>query len=300
MNRETYIENMATDMHSKVTIIVNSCDRYEDAWIPFFKLFEIQWPDCPYKIILNTESKSFVSESLDIATINFDEKGSWSKRLKNVLSQVDTEYVLYFLEDFFLESTVNVESFNKALQLLDSDKKIGYIGLKYNKSYTFKEEGKTFDSRPFLNKDELITCNRINSMTALWRKDWLLSLLRMHETPWDFEKYGSIRSRRSDKKVLIINNDVCPPVFHYEVDVEYGMGIYGGKWLENNRRLFEKYDIEVNFENLGMYGSLNSKTMVGAMQEKSNLREFLYGIKHYFKVKQRNIKKYINRIKSLM
>ena len=28
-----------------VTILVNSCDKYEDAWEPFFKLFSIQWPN---------------------------------------------------------------------------------------------------------------------------------------------------------------------------------------------------------------------------------------------------------------
>ena len=49
-----------------VTILVNSCDKYEDAWEPFFKLFSIQWPECPYKIILNTESKNFSCDYLSV------------------------------------------------------------------------------------------------------------------------------------------------------------------------------------------------------------------------------------------
>lgn len=283
-----------------VTILVNSCDKYEDAWEPFFRLFHINWKDCPYKIVLNTETKNFYCDFMDVRTVNFYSKGSWSKRLKNVLKQIDSEYVLYFLEDFFLESPVNVDSFNKALELMKKDENIGYIGLKYNQGYTFKELGKTKSEEPFLDKDDLITYNRINSMTALWRKEWLISLLRMHESPWDFEKYGSIRSRRSDKKVLIINNNVCAPVFHYEIDVKYGMGIYGGKWLENNKQLFDKHDIKVNFENLGIYKECASTEKKEDVEQKISLCEQLYKIKHFFKVSKRKINKKIRELRSLI
>ena len=39
---------------TNVAVRVNSCDKYEDAWNPFFKLFSIMWPDCPYDIYLNS------------------------------------------------------------------------------------------------------------------------------------------------------------------------------------------------------------------------------------------------------
>ncbi len=44
-------------MKSEVTVLINSCDAYSDLWEPFFKLFSIYWPDCPYEIVLNTEYK---------------------------------------------------------------------------------------------------------------------------------------------------------------------------------------------------------------------------------------------------
>jgi hypothetical protein len=42
-----------------LTILVNSCDAYEDLWYPFFELFRINWPNCKYDIVLNTETKSY-------------------------------------------------------------------------------------------------------------------------------------------------------------------------------------------------------------------------------------------------
>ena len=42
-------------MDKNITILVNSCDLYEEAWHPFFKLMEINWPESKnYKIVLHT------------------------------------------------------------------------------------------------------------------------------------------------------------------------------------------------------------------------------------------------------
>ena len=54
----------------ELAILVNSCDKYEDAWDPFFKLLKIQWPDCPYRIYLNTEFKNYVCDCFDVEVIN--------------------------------------------------------------------------------------------------------------------------------------------------------------------------------------------------------------------------------------
>lgn len=44
----------------KYALLVNTCDKFEDCWIPFFSLLKKYWPDCSGKIYLNTEYKSYV------------------------------------------------------------------------------------------------------------------------------------------------------------------------------------------------------------------------------------------------
>ena len=53
-----------------LTIIVCSCDAYEDLWYPYFEIFKNQWPDCKYPIILNTESKTYSHDGLNIKCLN--------------------------------------------------------------------------------------------------------------------------------------------------------------------------------------------------------------------------------------
>ena len=42
----------------KCSLLINTCDNYEDTWIPFFSLLSNYWGECPYSIYLNTEEKN--------------------------------------------------------------------------------------------------------------------------------------------------------------------------------------------------------------------------------------------------
>ena len=110
-----------------VTILVSSCDKYEDAWEPFLKLLKIQWPTCPYQIALSTENKVYHGSQLNVKTLCTNSTLSWSSRLKNTLKQIDTEYVLFFLEDFFLIEKVETDVFEAALNLIRARKDICLI-----------------------------------------------------------------------------------------------------------------------------------------------------------------------------
>lgn len=287
---------------NKVTILVNSCDKYEDAWEPFFKILKINWPECEqYRIILNTETKVYNCDFLNIETVCGGKERTWSERLKFALSHIETDFILYMLEDFFLLEKVSHDTFLEALDVIKKGD-VGYIGLKYQEKREYRNPDDEDNTQRFINKDKVVSVNRINSMTALWKKSWLETLIRDHETPWEFELYGSERSRRTPEKVLIINNSdgACPCVFNYNVDIQYGHGLTCGGWLPKNIELFEKYGIKVNFENLGIkykiyydaigipYEDENNKIKETT---KSLLREYLYKIKHRIKVHKKNIEK---------
>lgn len=282
-----------------LTILVNSCDKYEDAWEPFFKILKLQWPECEqYRIVLNTESKVYDCDFLNVETICGGKDVTWSQRLKYVLERIETDYILYFLEDFFLLEKVSNETFEEALKLIQDSHDIGYIGLKYQKKREYRNPDDEDNSVRFINKDKIVTVNRINSMSALWNKSWLMSLIKDHETPWEFELYGSERSRRTPEKVLIINNEdgCCPCVFNYNVNVEYGHGLTFGQWLPKNVELFEQYGIEVNFDNLGINYNIYNQALGLECNDSSEsdavkkniIRELLYKLKHRIKVIKKN------------
>ncbi len=235
--------------NKNVTILVNSCDLYEDAWYPFFKLFQIQWPNCPYSFLLNTETKDFNTSIPNITTF----KGgnvSWSDRVLNAVNTIDSEYILFFLEDFFLISPVKENIFEIALTLIEENKEIGVINLNPD-----------IDTRAWITKGNYneYYCElkrwsdcRINAVAALWRKDFLIKMLKRGESPWEFEVNGSKRARFCKEKILCLSDPKHAP-FDFHLYIKEGYGISRKSWLPKNKELFEKHGINVNYDNLGWY-----------------------------------------------
>lgn len=55
----------------------------------------------------------------------------WSKRIWNALKQINTEFVLFFLEDQFLQKPVNVNWLNNAFEYMRTHTDTGVIILRH-------------------------------------------------------------------------------------------------------------------------------------------------------------------------
>ena len=281
-----------------ITILINSCDIYKDAWEPFIRLFFIQWKDCPYPIIINSETtiyKGVYSEK--VKTICSIEKNiSWSKRFRRCLEKVDTEFVLFILEDYFIQNVVSTDVFEHAHLLMKQNKKIGMAALSYGASNV--EDGNFEDDYFYsriINEKNKIWC-RIN----LYRRDYLLNLIRDHENMWEFEQYASYRAKKLPF-FIIQQKDSVPECFTFYVKYEEGYGISGRKWLPKNKDLFEKYGIEVNFDNLGFLDLKklnNSKAENESPKKSKGIKENLYVVKKKVFGFPKQVKKKIRIFKS--
>lgn len=247
-------------------LLVSSCDLYKDAWNPFFRLLEANWKNCPKKIYLVTESEEYKDYTFDVKCIH-SSSPVWANRIIDALKQIDEEYIWFFLEDFFLEETVNEEIINSAVSTITTSPDIGVIKFIPNISENWYDKNQVISDYFSVIPENYKA--RSNLMTALYKKDYFLKLLRKNETPWDFEKFGTYRSRRYNEKVLVQNNDK-KLAFPYNYQIKYGYGISAKRWLKNNKQLFEKYGIEVDFENLGWYQGNEKEKIVGLKRSKKD------------------------------
>ena len=204
-------------------LLVSSYDGGEDLWEGFFTCLFAEWPDFDMPIVLNTESKSYSFHGRKIETFNLYKEGqkvSWSKRLLAHLKRIDTEYVLFILDDFWLDAPVDTEHFNKCLNWMRENKDVANISFQRTHGENIKDNRfERFEKRP--KKAEY----KLNCQAALWRRERLIEFMRPHENPWEFEKYGSMRaSRYPDSFYTLI--DGAPKVFSYDL----GGVLYKGRW----------------------------------------------------------------------
>lgn len=283
----------------KVTVLVNSCDLYIDTWNPQIELWYIQWPDCPYNIVINTETKEYHNEKFPLVSTFCSGEGlTWSQRFRKVVSHIDTEFILFTIDDYFIQKPVNTEVFEYAVNLMGQNKNIGMICLAGTNKQGIKTdayEDDYFWSR-VIDKHNLIWCR-----TCLYRKDYLLKLIRDHETIWEFESFCSYRAKRLPY-IILQENSNHEETFTFKVKHENGYGVSGKKWLPKNVELFERYGIEVNYDGLGIRDFTKPIPAEEQSKEKkgSKTREFLYRFKQELKAEKKKIVKFIRKLKSMI
>lgn len=242
--------------NSKVSILVSSCDKYYEAWMPFFTLLDKYWEKCLFPKYLLTETISY--SDFGVTTINCQSK-EWSNRLIYALERIDTEYILFLLEDFFIMGTVDNEAINRYISFLENDKSMSVIYLK-----TIAGQNETSSKYPELIKMEAGKKYYMNFQAALWRKKDLMGILKPGLSPWAIEEEFS-RSVVSGDFYCVKNSsytDCTNDVIPYLWALEAGYGICKSKWLWNNKSFFKREGIPCKCESLptlSKYSYLRSK-----------------------------------------
>ena len=194
-------------MNNDCTVLVTSCDAYRDVEAPFLQLFRKYWPDCPFELVLVTETSpnngSAVSDNGEAVSSplvrkelrgphSFDRtiftgKGkTWSQMLVAALDQIETPYVIMLMNDYFLESSVDTENI---LRRLDEAKEKGAL------NYRLCPD----PPRAVKNTAYSVSCK-----AGIWNRQFLRALAAKTKSAWEFERYGSFMFDESDQRPLLV------------------------------------------------------------------------------------------------
>jgi len=242
-------------MINSYSILVNTCDKFEDCWDPFFKLWSIYWSDYNGNIYLNTEYKDYHQEGLSILSLKVCEKHgipinkkiSWSQCLKWALENIDTEIVLYMQDDYFLKEKVKNEIIENFVHLMTINEDIHCIYL--------TDQGPTAGNNSKFENLNVVPKkhkDRISCQAALWKKDVLLEYILTYESGWNFEWWGSKRAAILNHNFFVVNQDWVK-LNHFEIIPYIFTGIIGGKWFKEVIPLFEKHEIKIDYKKRAFY-----------------------------------------------
>ncbi len=232
-------------------ILINSSDNFEDCWPPFFELFSKYFESySEYEFYLNTQKKRFNFNKFEVHKPNPDDLESntpWSDCLIDALSRIDSEYILYFQEDYFLDKIVEIQYLDKFEKIMSKNSNIVRIGLTLN-DYRGSLKPTEFEE---LWEAEKHTKYKVSTQASIWKKDAFLKYLKKNENGWMFEIFGSWRTYKYRKdRFLTLNRDFFEgkPVFSY-----IHTGIIKGKWNKQIPELFKKEGLLVDFDKRGFY-----------------------------------------------
>jgi hypothetical protein len=186
-----------------ISIVVFSCDKYQELWQPFFDMLFKQWPslkttNSQVPIYLVANSKKY--EDTRITMVNIQNETSWSDNALTVLALVKTKYVLVLLEDYFF-TRIDTKRLHEVIEFMKSEDvaycQIGYNGTDIN----IRKKSEVFPGVAEKHRFELW---RTSLYACIWRTKDMAHTLKPGESIWDFEVAGTVRSQGLYGKFLTI------------------------------------------------------------------------------------------------
>jgi hypothetical protein len=220
-------------------VIVMSCDAYRDLWRPFFTLFWRYWPDCLFPVYLGTNRLKYDDSRVTTLPAGDHE---WSKRLRLCLEQIDEEYVLLLLEDYFLESSVSNVRIIRHLKLLHA------LGGSVLRLYPLPGPDLEVPGQSSIGRIHRLAAYRISTQAAIWARGELLRMLRDGESIWEFERQGTERSQQQLNGFYATYDAVLP----------YRQVVERGKWFPSAARHYAAQQIGCDFEARPVIGPLTA------------------------------------------
>ncbi len=210
------------------TLLISSCDRYADLWIPYFTLLRRRWSDCPFPVVLITEDQFPAIQG--VRALGLGSGLDWSSLMIRALDAIDSPYVLLTLEDFFLRKEVDSA---RILALFEEVQRKQLRMLRL-----IPRPGPT-TVIPGVSEYGAIASTalyRVSTQASFWHVETLRQLLVIGETAWEFEVNGTKRSGEYDGFAAVWLDAL--PYWHHVVE--------RGKWFPWDAWQFSRLDIGVN------------------------------------------------------
>jgi hypothetical protein len=239
---------------SDLAVFVNSTDSFSDCWEPFFKLFKIYWPDCPYSVYLNTERKTFSSEDIQVTSTKIGaefsgDKHAWSSALIAALEQIPTRYVLYLQEDYFLNDSVRSSIIAEFLNIMKFEDYTHIRVMELGGNAGYEPSG----NYPDLWELPQHGGYRISLQAGLWNRERFLTYIKPGESAWELERWGTRRAHKRKDTFFCQNLERFNKPGEWIVPY-VPTGIVQGRWYEPAVvDLFARHRIDVAWAKRGFF-----------------------------------------------
>ena len=179
-----------------------TCDKYSDVLPGNILSIQKFWPDYSSQVIVVTDKEP--SKRIDNIEYIIAGDIEFSDRLKFALSQIDCDYILFSLDDYYINKPVDTAKVNEILEYAKKND-IDYIRLNTNSDiqevyYANKELDLKYIDLSYHRY-------KVNLFIGLWKKETLLNMCDESLNPWQFEVSLTEKMDRTRTKCLTLNNN---------------------------------------------------------------------------------------------
>lgn len=203
---------------NNMAICVASPNSYADVFGVFYQCFKKYWTDCPYELILSTNSQQY--DGITVLN-NYQENDTWTMRMLDAVNHVHTKYILMICDDIMIANHVDNTEIENILK--DMEKyQIKFVGL----ANCLK--GNSFYPGSLLDRVKFETPYSRNLQCGIYEKSYFLKYLSdPEESAWSIEsrmlEENRTRSALEGEIIASVNKNVLNQLH----------GVYKGRWYKD-------------------------------------------------------------------
>ena len=176
------------ELSRKLTLMIQTCGAFSDLWEPHFHLLAESWPDRPIRTLLVTDSPTQAAFS-GVEVVSAGDGMHMPARLAAVLPEIQTEYILLTLDDYFPIHPISTQRLSRLVEIMERDK-LDYIRLFSAPNSCQKTE------HTGLYQIDLSENYAVNLYPGIWRRDFLARTLIAETDIWTYEVSLTHTARR--------------------------------------------------------------------------------------------------------
>jgi len=183
-----------------LSLLVHSFDGYAHLWPGYYKAFRENWNLEGYKCYFGSDIPTENTVGPPFKML-YSGPGEWSDRLRRLLEQIPSDYVLYMQEDHW--PTQKPPDLAELCRIV---MKYGLFRLQISPKASFY----TLDGMVFEPNSKYL----VSHQPSIWRKSFLMDCLKSGETPWVNEYRGTLRLQQTSQMREYIAGKIA--IYPYE------------------------------------------------------------------------------------
>lgn len=217
-----------------IAIYISSYDGCYDIWPAFFNILDKYWTKCPYPIYLTSNFKEYQYKNLQMLKVG--QETTWLNRTIKTLEKIEEEYIIFFLEDYFISKIVDSNEIEKLCRRMQ-EKKIYY--------YQLSVKNKLKKNEKYIKSNKSLSYP-ISLQLAIWNRKKLISYLyemqlkKIYQTPWDFERFFIEMFKNQTGEIIGVEYDTRDIM-------GYKNGVLQGKWIRTTLNFYKRRGLMIDY-----------------------------------------------------
>lgn len=169
-------------LKDKLSLVIHSCEKFSDLWDAHFQLLNQNWADRNIATYLVTDSPTDKQYD-DVIVISAGKGKEITERITAALPQIDTEYVLVTLDDYFPIYPIDSAKIERVVSIMEEES-LDYVRLFLRPKYKRGDRWDKYDG--FYHIDTARNYS-VNLYVGIWRKSFIEKTIREPMNAWNYE-----------------------------------------------------------------------------------------------------------------